>query len=215
MNYKIFLVCLSTVDRRSRERFIESNNQIASLVEKFKLEGGAYRKYVGTNANEENIEQHQKIPLTAYGRPGMTSVLFTLIRYVHRKNIHCVGISKACIFFPSKTFLHIVRFFSCNFSRSWRQMSPFNLTGLKTFLLKLWLLPAFYFLLWIFYYDGFAQGSDVSMKQIVYICSCLFTFFFHLGKSPIPKYLRHKKWPCFQLPGGGLFHVNHHYCMHK
>ena len=167
MNYKIFLVCLSTVDRRSRERFIESNNQIASLVEKFKLEGGAYRKYVGTNANEENIEQHQKIPLTAYGRPGMTSVLFTLIRYVHRKNIHCVGISKACIFFPSKTFLHIVRFFSCNFSRSWRQMSPFNLTGLKTFLLKLWLLPAFYFLLWIFYYDGFAQGSDVSMKQIV------------------------------------------------
>ncbi len=43
----IVIVCLSTVDRRSRERFIESNNQIASLVEKFKLEGGAYRKYVG------------------------------------------------------------------------------------------------------------------------------------------------------------------------
>jgi ATP-binding cassette subfamily G (WHITE) protein 5 (sterolin 1) len=38
-----FLVCLSTVDRRSRERFIESNNQISALVEKFKLEGGAYR----------------------------------------------------------------------------------------------------------------------------------------------------------------------------
>ena len=114
MNSVIFLVCLSTVDRRSRERFIESNNQIASLVEKFKLEGGAYRKYVGTNANEENIEQHQKIPLTAYGRPGMTSVLFTLIRYVHQKNIHCVGISKACIFL-SKTFLHIVRFFFVQF----------------------------------------------------------------------------------------------------
>jgi ATP-binding cassette subfamily G (WHITE) protein 5 (sterolin 1) len=31
------------VDRRSRERFIESNNQISALVEKFKLEGGAYR----------------------------------------------------------------------------------------------------------------------------------------------------------------------------
>ena len=176
MNSVIFLVCLSTVDRRSRERFIESNNQIASLVEKFKLEGGAYRKYVGTNANEENIEQHQKIPLTAYGRPGMTSVLFTLIRYVHQKNIHCVGISKACIFFfRLNVFAYREIFFSCNFSRSWRQMSPFNLTGLKTFLLKLWLLPAFYFLLWIFYYDGFAQGSDVSMKQIVYIGSCLFT----------------------------------------
>ena len=108
------LVCLSTVDRRSRERFIESNNQIASLVEKFKLEGGAYRKYVGTNANEENIEQHQKIPLTAYGRPGMTSVLFTLIRYVHQKNIHCVGISNACNFFyryNMNCFLHTVRLF--------------------------------------------------------------------------------------------------------
>ena len=76
-----FPVCLSTVDRRSRERFIESNNQIASLVEKFKLEGGAYRKYVGPPPEMENIETHQKIPLTAYGRPGSFSVLWTLIRY--------------------------------------------------------------------------------------------------------------------------------------
>ena len=73
-------VCLSTVDRRSRERFIESNNQIASLVEKFKLEGGAYRKYVGPPPEMENVETHQKIPLTAYGRPGTFSVLLTLIR---------------------------------------------------------------------------------------------------------------------------------------
>ena len=39
----IITVCLSTVDRRSRERFIESNNQISALVEKFKVEGGPYR----------------------------------------------------------------------------------------------------------------------------------------------------------------------------
>lgn len=37
-------MCLSTVDRRSRERFVESNHQIVALVEKFKLEGGPYRK---------------------------------------------------------------------------------------------------------------------------------------------------------------------------
>ena len=74
------LVCLSTVDRRSRERFIESNNQIASLVEKFKLEGGAYRKYVGPPPELDNMEAHQKIPLTAYGRPGTFSVMLTLIR---------------------------------------------------------------------------------------------------------------------------------------
>ena len=80
--YLFIAVCLSTVDRRSRERFIESNNQIASLVEKFKLEGGAYRKYVGSPTADETVETHQKIPLTAYGRPGSFSVLLTLIRYV-------------------------------------------------------------------------------------------------------------------------------------
>lgn len=67
------------MDRRSRERFIESNNQIASLVEKFKLEGGAYRKYVGPPP-EMDIETHQKIPLTAYGRPRTLSVLLTLMK---------------------------------------------------------------------------------------------------------------------------------------
>lgn len=39
-----FTVCLSTVDRRSRERFVESNAQIVALVEKFKMEGAPYRK---------------------------------------------------------------------------------------------------------------------------------------------------------------------------
>ena len=37
-NPLMYYLCLSTVDRRSRERFIESNNQISALVEKFKVE---------------------------------------------------------------------------------------------------------------------------------------------------------------------------------
>ena len=68
------------MDRRSRERFIESNNQISALVEKFKVEGGPYRKYAGPNINIDNMEHHQKIPLTAYGRPGFLSVLMFLIQ---------------------------------------------------------------------------------------------------------------------------------------
>ena len=64
------------MDRRSRERFIESNNQIAALVEKFKLEGGPYRKYAGPAVDIEHMENHQKIPLTAYGRPGFLTVLW-------------------------------------------------------------------------------------------------------------------------------------------
>ena len=118
-------MCLSTVDRRSRERFIESNNQISALVEKFKLEGGPYRKvrpqfsaprcqynyhgnvclisshllcillyylcivtiffvlcqYAGPNLSElDHLEHHQKIPLTAYGRPGLASVVANLVQ---------------------------------------------------------------------------------------------------------------------------------------
>ena len=34
------------------------------------------------------------------------------------------------------------------------------MTGLKTFALKHLLMPAFFFLLWIFYYDGFKDGAD-------------------------------------------------------
>lgn len=77
-----FPVCLSTVDRRSRERFIESNNQIASLVEKFKIEGAAYRKFAGLNSQPdlETMEPHQKVPLTAYGRPGTFAIFSNLIK---------------------------------------------------------------------------------------------------------------------------------------
>ncbi len=76
------LVCLSTVDRRSRDRFIESNNQIASLVEKFKSEGAAYRKFVPPPPEMDSIEQHQKVPLTAYGRAGSMTVFSAIMGLV-------------------------------------------------------------------------------------------------------------------------------------
>ena len=80
-NPLMYYLCLSTVDRRSRERFIESNNQISALVEKFKVEGGPYRKYSGPAVELEHLEQHQKIPLTAYGRPGFLTVFSHLVRF--------------------------------------------------------------------------------------------------------------------------------------
>ncbi|XP_064091004.1 ATP-binding cassette sub-family G member 5-like [Macrobrachium nipponense] len=76
-NPLMYYLCLSTVDRRSRERFIDSNNQIAALVEKFKLEGGPYRKYAGPPPDVDQSEH--KIPLSAYGRPGLFSTLFALL----------------------------------------------------------------------------------------------------------------------------------------
>ncbi|KAK7063157.1 ATP-binding cassette sub- G member 5 [Halocaridina rubra] len=76
-NPLMYYLCLSTVDRRSRERFIDSNNQIAALVEKFKLEGGPYRKYAGPPPDVDHSEH--KFPLSAYGRPGLFSTLFALL----------------------------------------------------------------------------------------------------------------------------------------
>lgn len=72
----IIAVCLSTVDRRSRDRFIESSAQIAALVDKFKLEGQEYRKYVPT-ANGTSAPP--TIPLTAYGKPSGVTVAFALM----------------------------------------------------------------------------------------------------------------------------------------
>ncbi|XP_015180257.1 PREDICTED: ATP-binding cassette sub-family G member 5 [Polistes dominula] len=43
-NPLMYYLCLSTVDRRSRDRFLESNQQISVLVDKFKVEGLLYMK---------------------------------------------------------------------------------------------------------------------------------------------------------------------------
>ena len=114
------------MDRRSRERFIESNNQISALVEKFKVEGGPYRKYAGPNVDMENMENHQKVPLTAYGRPDFLTVLMYLVQ------------------------------------RNWAQLNLFRWEGFKTLFLKLLLMPSFFFLLWIFYFDAFQNVSSFT-----------------------------------------------------
>ena len=73
-NPLMYYLCLSTVDRRSRDRFIESSAQIAALVDKFKLEGNEYRK-VGTQGGAPP----PTIPLTAYGKPSGLTVALSLI----------------------------------------------------------------------------------------------------------------------------------------
>ena len=70
-------VCLSTVDRRSRERFIESNNQIAALVERFRAEGGPYRKHAPPDIEPDTMQL--KVPLSAYGRAPLPAVMWSLI----------------------------------------------------------------------------------------------------------------------------------------
>ncbi|KAK9871750.1 hypothetical protein WA026_014204 [Henosepilachna vigintioctopunctata] len=77
-NPLMYYLCLSTVDRRSRERFIESNHQIAALVEKFKMEGGIYRKGSVANHNlEHTLGPGSKLPLLL-GKPSHIQVGWTL-----------------------------------------------------------------------------------------------------------------------------------------
>lgn len=79
-------MCLSTVDRRSRERFVESNHQISALVEKFKIEGGIYRKGSSISPNhnlEHSVLNHgSKVPLLL-GRPTSLQTGWTLYMYVN------------------------------------------------------------------------------------------------------------------------------------
>ncbi|XP_066246097.1 ATP-binding cassette sub-family G member 5 [Euwallacea similis] len=72
-NPLMYYLCLSTVDRRSRERFLESNHQIAELVEKFKIEGNMYRK----GAMSPVHPPEYKVPLLL-GKIGSCSVAWTI-----------------------------------------------------------------------------------------------------------------------------------------
>ncbi|XP_022254351.1 ATP-binding cassette sub-family G member 5-like [Limulus polyphemus] len=76
-----YYLCLSTVDRRTRERFIESSSQIADLVERFKTVGTKYRKLSTQKSGIlKNGDNQWKLPLTAYGQPSGWRVFTALTR---------------------------------------------------------------------------------------------------------------------------------------
>ena len=77
-NPLMFYLCLATVDRRSHERFIESTNQIAALVDQFRMEGRPFRKYAPSFI-AETFETEHRLPLTAYGHPSTGNVFSTLL----------------------------------------------------------------------------------------------------------------------------------------
>ncbi|GFG30134.1 hypothetical protein Cfor_09532 [Coptotermes formosanus] len=156
-NPLMYYLCLSTVDRRSRERFIESNHQIAALVEKFKLEGGPFRRKTSTVApggvqivdsasdplTVANIVpgsatpslSNNKVPLSAFGRPSAFAVAFTL----YMRNL-------------AATF-------------------NFRVAGLTHIFLRLLALPVFHLLLWIFY-SGMEdyQRTFITRNGLIFNC---------------------------------------------
>ncbi|CAL4134223.1 unnamed protein product [Meganyctiphanes norvegica] len=132
-NPLMYYLCLSTVDRRSRDRFVDSNNQIAALVERFKLEGAPYRKYSGPPPDMDHSEH--KVPLSAYGRPSVLRTMPALIM------------------------------------RSYKMLSPTSMIGRQQFFFRLLLLPAFFFMLWNFYYElQDYQRSFLSRGGLIFNC---------------------------------------------
>ncbi|XP_012257916.1 ATP-binding cassette sub-family G member 5 [Athalia rosae] len=79
-NPLMYYLCLSTVDRRSRDRFLESNQQISLLVEKFKIEGVLYMKEAPQNPTSIKDSQlggmHKGLGRGI--KPGCFSTLFAL-----------------------------------------------------------------------------------------------------------------------------------------
>ncbi|XP_067006823.1 ATP-binding cassette sub-family G member 5 [Anabrus simplex] len=145
-NPLMYYLCLSTVDRRSRERFIESNHQIAALVEKFKLEGGPFRKSSTTIPGGVVVETpdplhaggalgSNKVPLSAFGRPGALHVALTL------------------------------------YTRSLATMFNLRTVGLTQLILRLLAHPVFHLLLWVFYSDmQDYQRTFMSRNGLIFNC---------------------------------------------
>ncbi|CAG0920343.1 unnamed protein product [Notodromas monacha] len=83
-NPLMYYLCLSTVDRRSRERLLESNNQIAALVDRFKTDGEPFLRSAGPppapDLDSADVHGGNKVPLTAYGKPGTGTTLWTLVK---------------------------------------------------------------------------------------------------------------------------------------
>lgn len=69
-NPLMYYLCLSTVDRRSRDRFVESSQQIEALVERFSRE-------TPMSDGPVNNMGSGKVPL-AYGKPGELKVWIML-----------------------------------------------------------------------------------------------------------------------------------------
>ncbi|GLH08225.1 Protein white [Gryllus bimaculatus] len=146
-NPLMYYLCLSTVDRRSRERFIESNHQIAALVEKFKMEGGPFRKTSAILSGRTVVDPpdplhaggaigSNKVPLSAFGRPGAFHVSLTL------------------------------------FLRSWATMFNLRTFGLMQISLRLLAHPFFHLLLWIFF-RGMENYQRTFMSRNGLIFNCL------------------------------------------
>lgn len=89
-NPLMYYLCLATVDRRTRERFIDSSSQIQGLVDKFRSDGSRYRKAPAPELGH-TVETTYKLPLTAYGRPSGWQTFWALYGRMWASCFNCNG----------------------------------------------------------------------------------------------------------------------------
>ncbi|XP_046400562.1 ATP-binding cassette sub-family G member 5 [Ischnura elegans] len=179
-NPLMYYLCLSTVDRRSRERFLESNHQIAALVDKFKAEGAPYRKAFGFDTDETLAGGPMGMGVPPPPLPPPFSQPGT------------VRVAKALV------------------SRQISSILNFRLSGLGQLCLRVLSLPLFFLLLWLFYSGREAyQRTYVSTNGLIFnfLAGCYFISIFSTVCT-FPVYRTRYFQECQEgLYGGWLFHL--------
>ncbi|XP_014216572.1 ATP-binding cassette sub-family G member 5 [Copidosoma floridanum] len=163
-NPLMYYLCLSTVDRRSRDRFLESNQQISVLVDKFKAEGGVFLKEApaSTLAGSHLKESQLQTPTS--------SLSPTPIGMTH-KSLQNRGIRPGC--FSTFTALYL---------RSLAATFACNKSGAVHFGTRLFFLPFVLALVSVFYSHSKAQQSMVFLQTSGLVFNVL-TLFYVAGIS--------------------------------
>ncbi|GAU95911.1 hypothetical protein RvY_07437-2 [Ramazzottius varieornatus] len=144
-NPLMYYLCLATVDRRSKDRFTETNGHIEMLVQKYKFEGGPYKRYAPSA--DENGRMNPPV-LSALAKPGSTSNLGALVgrKFTHLFGVFCnplSSISWEIIFlrilaFPCLSFFIWLFYFRVNsrsqYSFATRNGLIFNALAIVSFL---------------------------------------------------------------------------------
>ncbi|XP_011499193.1 PREDICTED: ATP-binding cassette sub-family G member 5 isoform X2 [Ceratosolen solmsi marchali] len=157
-NPLMYYLCLSTVDRRSRDRFLESNQQISVLVDKFKVEGGIFLKEAPASTLGANQMKGNQTPTL--------SLSPTSIGMSH-KSLQNRGIKPGCFSTLLALYLRsLAATFACNKS------------GLIHFGSRIFLLPFILALLSILYSHSKEQQSTIFLQTTGLIFNVLTLFYF-------------------------------------
>ncbi|UYV84946.1 ABCG5 [Cordylochernes scorpioides] len=78
-NPLMYYLCLSTLDRHTRDHFLKTSQQIESLVAAYHEQGEKYRKAL-CEEDDPDLRNNTAYPLTSFGPPSCLTVLMAILR---------------------------------------------------------------------------------------------------------------------------------------